>query len=146
MKRRRRFAYLLLGVLFVMACGRDDSDPKQATPVTTEPKHEATPPVGEAPRVVDLTLSFVEPRFRPDPVVVQVGKPVQFKISSLDTRHTLVIEALGLEVEVPQKSLSESVLTRVVTPQETGTFRMFCRIHSRLPMEGTLVVSEAAGQ
>jgi plastocyanin len=146
MKRRRKFACLLLGVLLMMACGRDDSDQKQATPVTPEPKHEAAPPAAEAPRVVELTLSFVAPRFRPNPVVVQVGKPVQFKIFSMDTRHTLVIEALGLEVEVPQKSLSESVLSQVVTPQETGTFRMFCRIHSRLPMEGTLVVSATAGQ
>ena len=78
--------------------------------------------------------------------MVQVGKPIQFRLSSADTRHTLVIEALGIEIDVPQKVLSDSVLTKVVTPQKSGTYRMFCHIHSRLLMEGTLVVSEAAGQ
>jgi heme/copper-type cytochrome/quinol oxidase subunit 2 len=88
----------------------------------------------------------VTPRFQPDPIVVPVGKPIQFKVNSADTRHHFVIESLGIDMEVPQKSLDNSVTTPVVTPQETGTFRMYCRIHSRLPMEGTIVVSEAAGQ
>jgi heme/copper-type cytochrome/quinol oxidase subunit 2 len=74
--------------------------------------------------------------------VLQVGQPVQFKVSSADTRHFLVIEALGIELEVPQKSLNEAVTTTVVTPQEVGTFRMFCRIHARLPIEGTIEVRE----
>jgi plastocyanin len=144
MKRLRLFACVLFGVLVLTACGRDDTPQKQ-TP-TTEPKPETTQPAGEAARVVELTLSFVEPRFRPNPVEVQVGKPIQFKLSSADTRHTLVIEALGIEIDVPQKALSDSVLSKVVTPQKAGTYRMFCRIHDRLPMEGTIVVSETAGQ
>lgn len=144
MKRLRLFACVLLGALLLTACGREDTPQKQ-TP-TTEPKPEATQPAGEPARVIELTLSFLEPRFRPDPVAVQVGKPIQFKLSSADTRHTMVIEALGIEIDVPQKALSESVLSKVVTPQQAGTYRMFCRIHGRLPMEGTLVVSEAASQ
>ena len=141
MNRWRFFACALLGVLVLAACSREDSANKQ-TPTTTTPKPEAAQPAGEGARAIELTLSFIEPRFRPDPVMVQVGKPTQFKISSADTRHTLVIDALGIEVEVPQKALNESTLTKIVVPQKAGTFRMFCRIHGRLPMEGTLVVSE----
>jgi heme/copper-type cytochrome/quinol oxidase subunit 2 len=80
--------------------------------------------------------------------VLKVGEPVQFKVTSADTRHTFIIEALGIDVEVPQQSLNETVTTRVVTPQAAGTFRVFCRIHERLPMEGTIEVTAtgAAGQ
>jgi heme/copper-type cytochrome/quinol oxidase subunit 2 len=92
---------------------------------------------------VDVTLSFVAPRFQPDPIVLQVGEPVQFRVTSADTRHLFIIEALGIEVEVPQKSLQETVTTRVVMPQEPGTFRMLCRMHARLPMEGTVEVTPA---
>lgn len=144
MKRQRLVAWALFGVLVMTACGRDDTAQKQ-TP-TSEPKSEATQPTGEAAQVIELTLSFVAPRFRPDPVVVPVGKPLQFKLSSADTRHTLVIEALGIKIDVPQQALKESVLTQVVTPQQAGTHRMYCDIHARLPMEGTLVVAESAGQ
>jgi plastocyanin len=132
---------VVLGTLFWSACGSDDTAQKapSSTPASTQP---TTQPSAETPRVVDVTLSFITPRFRPDPVVVQVGKPVQFRLASTDTRHHIVIEALGIDLEVPQKSQEESVLTRVVTPPETGTFRMFCRIHSRMPMEGTLQVTD----
>ncbi len=97
--------------------------------------------------VVEVTLSFVQPRFRPDPIVLQVGKPVQFRITSTDTRHNFIIESLGIDVEVSQKALGQSVTTKVVTPQEIGTFPAFCGIHRRLPMEGTIQVTEtgAAG-
>ena len=76
--------------------------------------------------------------------MVQVGAPVQFKVTSADTRHQLVIESLGIDVAVPQRSLSETVTTDVVTPQQIGSFRIFCRIHARLPMEGTLEVRETS--
>jgi plastocyanin len=128
-------------MLFLIACGGDDT-PKKSMPTSSPTSgQQTTPPSAEAPTVIDVTLSFVAPRFRPEHVVVPVGKPVQFKVISADTRHHLVIESLGIDLEVPQKSLEESVTTAVVTPQETGTFRMYCRIHSRLPMEGTLQVT-----
>jgi heme/copper-type cytochrome/quinol oxidase subunit 2 len=80
--------------------------------------------------------------------VLKVGEPVQFKVTSADTRHTFVIESLGIEIEVPQKSLHETVTTRVVTPQAVGTLRVFCHIHERLPMAGSIEVTGtgAAGQ
>lgn len=130
---------MLLGIVLFTACGNE------------VPKDEATSAApaahpGQAVRVVEVTLSFVEPRFRPDPIEIKVGEPVQFKLSSADTRHHFVVEPLGIDVEVPQKSLHESVTTKVVTPTEAGTYRMFCSIHARMPMEGTLVVSEAGKQ
>jgi len=130
-----------LVLLGLIACGRDDT-PKESAPTATAPTAQSTPASsGKVPQILDVTVSFVTPRFRPDPIVVPVGEPVQFRITSADTRHTFIIEALGIDVEVPQKSLDETVLTKVVTPQETGTFRITCRIHERFPMEGTLEVT-----
>jgi plastocyanin len=135
--------WTVLGMLFLVACGRDEAPQKSTTASPSTAVQQAALPSAEAPTVIDVTLSFVAPRFRPEHIVVPVGKPVQFKVTSADTRHHLAIESLGIDIEVPQKSLDESVTTAVVTPQETGTFRMFCRIHSRLPMEGTLQVTDA---
>ena len=127
---------MLLGILLFTACG-NEAPKDQATSVS--PSGQA----GQSVRVVEVTLSFVQPRFRPDPIEIKVGETVQFKVSSADTQHHFVVEPLGIDIEVPPKSMHESVTTKVVTPTEAGTFRMFCSVHARMPMEGTLVVSEA---
>lgn len=144
MEKWRVFIAVMLGLLCLTGCRGEDAT-KEATPEATSIQ-PATAPPGEAPQVVEVTLSFVAPRFRPDPIVVQVGKPVQFKVRSADTRHTFVIEALGIDMEVPQKALDEVVLSPVVTPKEVGTFRVHCRIHHRLSMEATLRVTAAEDQ
>jgi plastocyanin len=142
MQGRRVFVLVLLGMLCVTACSRDDSSQKPASTETPTITQQAAQPTAQAPRSIELTLAFIAPHFRPDPIVLQVGQPVQFKVSSADTRHFLVIEALGIELEVPQKSLNEAATSKIVTPQEVGAFRIFCRIHARLPMEGTIEVRE----
>lgn len=144
MKGQRVLVFVLLGMLCVTACSRDDTPERPASTETPAATQQAAPPTAQAPRIIELTLAFIAPHFRPDPIVLQVGEPVQFKVSSADTRHFLVVEALGIELEVPQKALNEAVTTKVVTPQEAGTFHMFCRVHARLPMEGTVEVREAS--
>ncbi|MGH8059247.1 MAG: cupredoxin domain-containing protein, partial [Candidatus Entotheonellia bacterium] len=141
---RRVFIAALLCMLFLAACSGDDSGkPPATTDTPTTAKRPEQP--GAAPtKVIEVTLSFVAPHFRPDPIVLQVGEAVQFKVTSADTRHQVVIEPLGIDVAIPQKSLNEPVTTDVVTPQKVGTFRIFCRIHARLPMEGTLEVRETS--
>jgi heme/copper-type cytochrome/quinol oxidase subunit 2 len=141
-KGRCVFIFALLGMLYVTACSRDDADQKPASTETPTATQQAAQPAAQAPRIIELTLAFIAPHVRPDPLVLQVGEPVQFKVSSADTRHFMVVEAFGIELEVPQKALNEVVTTTVVTPQEVGTFRVFCRIHARLPMEGTIEVRE----
>ena len=142
MKGRRVFVLVLLAMLCVTACGRDDTPEKPASTETPAATQQDAQPAAQAPRIIELTLAFIAPHFRPDPLVLQAGEPVQFKVSSADTRHFMVIEAFDIELEVPQKALNEAVTTTVVTPQEVGTFRVFCRIHARLPMEGTVEVRE----
>lgn len=147
-QRRGVLIGMVLGMCFLAACGRDDT-PKERAPTASSPAtQQAAPSPGGSPRVIEVTEAFIAPHFRPNPLVLKVGEPVQFKVTSADTRHTFIIEALGIDVEVPQKSLHETVTTRVVTPQAVGTFRVFCRIHERLPMEGALEVTAtgAAGQ
>ena len=144
MRRWRVCLGAVLGLLVLLSCGSNETAETPATPATSTPTQQATAPAADAPRVVEVTLSFVMPRFRPDPIVVQVGKPVQFRLTSTDTRHNVIIESLGINVEVPQKALNQSVTTKVVTPQKVGTFPLFCGIHRRLPMEGTLEVTETS--
>lgn len=144
MKGRRVYVFVLLGMLCVTACSRDDTPQKPASTETPAVTQQPSQPTAQAPRVIELTLAFIAPHFRPDPLVLQVGQPVQFKVRSADTKHFLVIEAFDIELEVPQKSLNEAVTSEVVTPQEVGTFRTFCRIHARLPMQGTVEVRDGA--
>lgn len=134
-----RIFYLAVA-LGLTACGQEKAAQDAVPAPAIEP---AAPASGEAPRVVEVQLSFIQPRFQPGPITVQVGKPLQFKLRSADTRHSFVIESLGIDVEVPQKSLGEDVTTKVVMPHKAGEYRIFCRFHSRMSMETTLVVSEA---
>lgn len=141
--RQRRGVLIGIGLVmcFLAACGKDDT-PKERAPTASSPAtQQAAPSPGRAPRVIEVTEAFIAPHFRPDPIVLKVGEPVQFKVTSADTRHTFIIESLGIDVDIPQKSLDETVTTRVVTPQAAGTFRVFCRIHERLPMEGAIEVT-----
>lgn len=136
MKKACWAACMVLGAVLLTACGNEVTKDEAPSTAPAEPQ-------GQASRVVEVTLSFVEPRFRPDPIEIRVGEPVQFKVTSADTRHRFIIEPLGIDVEVPQKALNESATTKVVTPTEAGTFRIFCSTHARMPMEGTLAVLEA---
>jgi heme/copper-type cytochrome/quinol oxidase subunit 2 len=142
MRGRRIIAFVALAILGVVACGRDDTPERPTSTGAPGATHQNAPPAAQAPRIVELTLAFIAPHFRPDPIVLQAGEPVQFKVRSADTRHLLVIEPFGVELEVPQKSLNEAVTTKIVTPQAVGRLRMYCRLHERLPMEGTLEVRE----
>ena len=133
-----RMIFCMAVVVGLTAC-KQEKTAQDAAPAV----EQAAPASGEAPRVVEVQLSFIEPRFQPGPIAAQVGKPLQFKLRSADTRHSFVIEALGIDVEVPQKSLGKDVTTKVVIPQKAGEYRIFCRFHRRVLMETTLVVSEA---
>jgi heme/copper-type cytochrome/quinol oxidase subunit 2 len=132
---------LLIGILFLSACGGGGAAPKPA-PVSTQPA--PAPPAsqqGEA-RVVDVTLNYVVPRFQPDPIVLKVGEPVQFKLTSINARHTFIIKELGIDVEVPQPALNQAVTTGVVVPQRAGDFLLFCRFHLRFPMEARVIITD----
>lgn len=131
------YAVVVAGLL---ACSQEQGTQDTASAPSSDP---ATPTSGAAARVIEVQMSFIEPRFQPGPISAEVGKPIQFKLRSADTRHSFVIESLGIDVEVPQTSLGEDVTTKVVIPQKAGEYRIFCRFHSRMPMETTLVVSDA---
>lgn len=148
LQRRCGLIGLVLGMCFLAACGRDDTPREPAPTAPSTATQQAAPSPGGSPRVIEVTVAFIAPYFRPDPIVLKVGEPVQFKVTSADTRHTFVIESLGIDIEVPQKSLHETVTSKVVTPPAAGTLRVFCRIHERLPIEGSIEVigTGAAGQ
>ena len=121
----------LLAVLLLAACGGDSSDSApadQASP-TLESASIGTAPEGVT--VIDVVAAFVEPRFQPDPIVVKLGEPVQFRITSVDTRHTFTITELDLDVQVTQKLIGDTAVSEVITPQLTGKFLIWCQIEKR---------------
>jgi heme/copper-type cytochrome/quinol oxidase subunit 2 len=83
----------------------------------------------EGVKVIDVLTAFVEPRFTPDPIVLEVGEPVQFRVISADTRHTFTVDELNVDLQIAQKLLGGTAISEVVTPQTAGTFRLYCRIH-----------------
>lgn len=137
----------LVGILFLVACGGGGSDAGPETVATNTPAQASGQAADDTTaaanaRVIDMTLQFVVPRFQPDPIVVKVGEPIKFVVNTLSARHTFTIDELGIDEEVPQPSRNVTVTTDVVTPQRTGDFLVFCRIHTRLPMEGRLIVTD----
>ena len=127
---------LLLAVL--AACG-GSSDSKPAATATSTPAQDASQPAGEANtaegvRVIEVLAAFVVPRYTPDPIVLKVGEPVQFSVTSADTRHTFTVTELNIDEQVNQKLIGGAAVTQVVTPQQIGTFRLWCRIHENAPV------------
>jgi cytochrome c oxidase subunit 2 len=86
---------------------------------------------------VDLSVF----KFTPKQIVLKVGEPVQFKITSKDTIHSFTVKDLGIDVELTPGGQK---ISEVFAPQQTGTFQITCRIHSvsAYGMEGFLVVTE----
>ena len=93
--------------------------------------------------MIEVFAAYVQPHYQPNPIVLKVGEPVQFKVTSSDTRHTLTIDGLNVDLEIPQKLKGGAVLTQVVTPTQAATLRLWCRIHTNVPlMEGVVQVVE----
>ncbi len=93
--------------------------------------------------MIEVFAAYIVPHYQPNPIVLKVGEPVQFQIISSDTRHTFTIDGLNVDTEIPQKLKGGIVLTQVVTPTQAGTLRLWCRIHTNVPlMEGVVQVVE----
>ncbi len=138
MRRRATIALMLLLLIILAACG-GGSDSNSAPTATNTPAQAGTPPPGDATaadgvRVIEVLAAFVEPRYTPDPIVLKAGEPVQFSVTSADTRHTFTVTELNIDVQVNQKLIGGAAVTQVVTPQQIGTFRLWCRIHENAPV------------
>ena len=148
MKYRLVAVFLLIpAIVLIVACGGGGSDSAPAPNTNTGPTQAVQSPGGSATaegvKVIDVVAAYVVPHYRSTPIVLKVGEPIQFKISSFDTRHTFTITELDVDVDITQKLIGETAVTQVITPQQTGTFRIWCRIHTNVPlMEGTVQVVE----
>ena len=133
----------LLAVFLLAACGGDSSDSAPADQASPTPESASIGTAPEGVTVIDVVAAFVEPRYQPDPIVVKLGKPVQFRITSVDTRHTFTITELDVDVQVTQRLIGDTAVSEVITPQQTGTLLIWCRIHTNAPtMEGFIEVVE----
>ena len=131
------FAVLLL----LTACGENEQKERPAAP---EPSTTSSPAAADVPqknvRLVAVDLSVF--KFTPKTIVLKAGEPVQFRLTSKDTMHTFTVKDLGIDVSL---NPGESKLSDVITPQQTGTLQITCRVHpaSAYGMEGTLEVTAA---
>jgi heme/copper-type cytochrome/quinol oxidase subunit 2 len=140
----RRLGILVFGFFLLTACGRGEESERPSAPATppestVAPKSaEVTTPEVTA-KLVEVDLSVF--KFTPKQIVLKVGEPVQFKITSKDTIHSFTVKDLGIDVELTPGGQK---ISEVFTPQQTGTFQITCRIHSvsAYGMEGFLVVTE----
>ena len=143
----RRFGFVVAGCvicLLLSACGKGDQDKHGAAPAATpKPTPAATPTPAPQPqanvKLVEVDLSVF--KFTPKTMFLKVGEPVQFRVSSKDTLHSFTVKDLDIDVAL---NPGESKVTPVITPQQTGTFQITCRIHpvSAYGMEGFLKVTE----
>lgn len=146
--RKCRLPVIFLSILVIAllaACG--GSSDGASAPTATAPAGNSAPQSGgdgtslEGVRTIEIQTAYVVPYYRSEPIVLKVGEPVLFSISSFDTRHTFTITELGVDVAVTQSLVGETAVSQVITPQEPGTFRIWCRIHTNVPlMEDTLQV------
>jgi len=140
----RRLGILVFGFLVLTTCGRGEESERPPAPATSPestvaPKSaEVTTPEATA-KLVEVDLSVF--KFTPKQIVLKVGEPVQFKITSKDTIHSFTVKDLGIDIELTPGGQR---ISEVFTPQQTGTFQITCRIHSvsAYSMEGFLVVTE----
>lgn len=131
------FAVLLL----LTACGGGEQTERPATPEPGATSSSA--PAAESlanVRLVEVDLSVF--KFTPKTIVLKAGEPVQFRLTSKDTLHTFTVKDLGIDVSL---NPGESKVSDVVTPQQTGTLQITCRVHpvSAYGMEGALEVTAA---
>lgn len=143
----RRFGVVVAGCivcLLLTACGKRDKEEHDAAPAPT-PKATGTATPTPAPqpqanvKQIEVDLSVF--KFTPKTIFLKVGEPVQFRVTSKDTLHSFTVKDLGIDVAL---NPGESKVTPVITPQQTGTFQITCRIHSvsAYGMEGFLEVTE----
>lgn len=139
-----RFGYYVMGfavLLLLTACGEGEQQEHPAAPApaaTSSPVPAAAPQANVRRVAVDLSVF----KFTPKTIILKAGEPVQFKLTSKDTLHTFTVKDLGIDVSL---NPGESKLSDVITPQQTGTFQITCRVHpvSAYGMEGALEVTTA---
>jgi cytochrome c oxidase subunit 2 len=140
----RYLGVLVVGLLLLTACGRDEERERRAAPAkapdtTVAPKAPAAAKPEDNVRLVEVDLSVF--KFTPKEIYLKVGEPVRFKATSKDTIHSFTIKDLGIDIELTPGG---EQVSEAFTPQQTGRFQITCRIHSvsAYGMEGFLVVTE----
>ncbi len=129
MKVRLILVLGLLGALMLTACGGGGD----SAPVPTAAGDTGA---GGA-KIIEVRIEGRS--FNPTTIDLQVGEPVQFRISGLGNLHTFTVPDLGIDQPFGN---NVTVTTVVVTPQQAGTIGFHCKFHvASSNMKGTLNVS-----
>ena len=61
-------------------------------------------------------------KFQPNEITVKKGQPVELDVTSADVNHGLVVQGLGVKIDVPKGKTGEAKFT----PAQAGTFEGKC--------------------
>ncbi len=103
------------------------------------------PPTAEDDAVREIEIVAGRYSFAPDTIDVAEGERIRLVVRSVDVTHGLAIEALGVDVEIPEGG--QTVTVDLDTPPAGAydfTCSVFCGVGHRR-MAGTLIVRPADG-
>ena len=90
--------------------------------------------------VIEMTASTFQ--FNPGGIAFEPGDEVTIRLRSADMGHTLTIDALNVNVDIPAGDTTSAQLNGV----SEGTYTFYCSVpgHRQQGMEGTLSVTRRA--
>lgn len=97
---------------------------------------------GAGQAAAPVTVKLGEFFFQPGELQASPGQTLTVEVENEGSAaHTFTIDELGVDQVLPPGETG----TVLVTTQEEGTLRMYCRFHERQAMEGALKVGEGPG-
>jgi plastocyanin len=127
-------ALALLGIIGSGACGGDEESPEIQGPTLPSATPETAAATAES-LLIELDDFYIDPK----EIQGTVGQTYAVTaFSEGQQRHTLTIDALGIDREFPPSDTQEFSLTL----KKAGEFKVYCRFHRDKGMTATLRVSE----
>jgi len=127
-------ALALLGIIGSGACGGDEQSPEIQGPAVASATPEGAPSTADS-LLVELDDFYIDPK----EIQGKVGQTYAVTaFSEGQQRHTLTIDALGVDREFAPSETQEFSLTL----KKAGEFKVYCRFHAAQGMTAVLKVSE----
>ena len=126
MRKRSLLALVAATLLLAGACGGGDEEPSEAGSGDDMSSTDALP----------VTMTAKDLAFSPEALEGHATHTMDLTfVNEDDTAHTFTIDEMDVDLE----AAGGEEATTTFTPEETGTFEFYCKIHPS--MKGELTVS-----